>query len=446
MTIDGVTHSGVGTLKVTEDDIKTYDTELFQLPSYDLSMEESIECSFTADNLSSDGPYRIKCTSNDVQYMQTKNMHLLMNLSVTQSDGTATTDENYAIVNNIGGSLFNSVKVLVNGKQVSEFTQENYAFKAYLEKVFSCGPPALESQGTAGAFVVDTEGKFDVLTVDNLGYKARKAICAGSKEFQIFVPLSVDILQTDRLFLPNTELTLIFERSPDDFCLLKPTTNTETLKLKIHDMKVFLNYITLHPEVRHEHIKSMTGEQKKLALYPYQKTEIFTRQFGTGCTKLNIENCLEGVLPKTVIVGLLETNAFDGDYKSNPFNFQHFDVSNVHLRINNKSVPAERYSPDYTKKNYAREYKSMLNNLGVVNDVGSIITYKGFMGGYCFYAFDLSPDKCNGFHQHAPIAGKIDVRIELGKANTKGITVMVISTHDKMASFDENLNVSIVNM
>lgn len=453
MSLETVRHTGISSLKVTENEVNTQSTDLFSAPVYDRSMTDAIECSHSADNLDHNGPFRITVKANDAQYMQTKKMQLLMTLSVVREDGTKPTIEGYAVAPNIGASLFQAVQVWIKGQKMSDLTQEYYGYKSWLENVCSYGPRAMNSQFSTAAFHADTPGKFDNLDYDgeedeyeNKGFEKRVNMCAEGKQFQVMTDLSVDVFQTDTLFLPCTEFTLVFEKSPDTFHIHKPESHTERLKIKIHEMKIYMNYINLHEDIRSHHMKYLS-DRNAAARYMFQKTQFFTKQFGTGVTKLDVNSCVQGTLPRSVLVGLLKTPALDGDYALNPFNFQTFNVRTINLRVNNTIFPSEPISVDYTNNLYARACKRFFTELGVEHqDIDSFVNYNSFAGGYCLYAFDLTPDKCNGFHLHDSKTGDISVRIDLTGASTESITMMVISSHDKMLTLDGALNAKVFDM
>lgn len=450
MSVEAVQHTGISNAKITENELNTECTDLFTIPTYDQSMVDSNECSHSADSVNHNGPYRVTIAANPKQYIYTKKMTCLLTLSVENEKGETPVTTSYAVAPNIGSSLFQSVQVWIKGQKISELTQEYYAHKAYLEHILSYSPSTLKSHFSTGVFHVDSPGHFDSTNdTNNTGYKKRKEICAGGKQFQVMTDLSVDVLQTDRLLLPSTEITLVFERSPDSFHIHKPAVAQgaadEKLRIKIHELKIYVHYITLHDDLRSFHLKELVERNKK-ALLPFQKTEVFTKQFGTGVTRLYATNCIQSNhLPRTVIVGLLETAALDGDYTKNPFNFKTFNVQSVSLKINGTSVPAEPINVDYDNKKYARACKRISTELGYYRqDISSVINFDSFVGGYCFYPFDLNPDKCNGFHLHDSGEGIIDVRIDLNGGSTKGITMMVISTHERGLTLDRFLNPEIL--
>lgn len=429
---------GIGTLKITEDDVTTTATDLFSKPSYEVSILEGTEVAFSAENVDSVGPYRITLIGNDEQFIDVKNLHMLLTVSCTKGNGTAleVADE-VAYVNNIGGSFFDSVQVAFNGKGVSELTQEEYAYKSYLELLLGYGYESLLGHMSTGGFLMDTHD-FDDFQ-DEESYKIRKEWAFVKKQF--FFPLSIDCLQVDRYLPPNISLTLTFHRKPNAFSLLSKAVNAN-FKIQVHEMKIFANYVTLVPQMRLAIEKQWEVEEVRL---PFSKTEVFVKQIAAGLTEANVENCFQGFLPKTVVVGLLDARALDGNYGRNPFNFQHFNATNVHLRVNNCVYPGEPYEMNFADGLVGRVFKEFLNATGLKNlETGTLMTEDRFKNGVTLYAFDLTPDRCNGYHLHPTKRGTLDIKVKFGAALPQGIALMAFACIDRELVFDKARNASVL--
>ena len=64
---------------------------------------------------------------------------------------------------------------------------------------------------------------------------------------------------------------------------------------------------------------------------------------------------------------------------------------------------------DFENKSYMTEYGWFLDNLGCYDSKNPIdITYQEFGTNSCFFAYDLSPELCNLYHQHGNQTGMFD--------------------------------------
>ena len=118
--------------------------------------------------------------------------------------------------------------------------------------------------------------------------------------------------------------------------------------------------------------------------------------------------------------------AFNGDLEENPFNFEHFNVSEVALLINGTSHPGPRYKPDFGSGQYQRDYSDLMETFNYYNsDDTNGLTQEDFTGGYTIYAFDLTPDNdISGDYRH-PNLGE-DIRLDLTFKTTLSETINVL--------------------
>ena len=60
------------------------------------------------------------------------------------------------------------------------------------------------------------------------------------------------------------------------------------------------------------------------------------RQFplDNGATSKEINNPFNGKVPQRIILGILETTAFDGEYDKDPFAFQKADIEYIKQIVN----------------------------------------------------------------------------------------------------------------
>ena len=57
------------------------------------------------------------------------------------------------------------------------------------------------------------------------------------------------------------------------------------------------------------------------------------------------------------------------------------------------------------------------------------------------YAFDFSPDKCNGFHDHVDLSGNLDFVVKFKSAPDKVLSMIILTHYDDQIRLDEARNV-----
>ena len=95
-----------------------------------------------------------------------------------------------------------------------------------------------------------------------------------------------------------------------------------------------------------------------------------------------------------MVVGLVTNQALNGHATSNPFNFRHFNLSEIALYLDGQQQHAIRpIQPNYENGMNIRAYDSLFAGTGkLCKDEGLFISRGDFNRGYALYAFDLSAD------------------------------------------------------
>jgi len=200
-------------------------------------------------------------------------------------------------------------------------------------------------------------------------------------------------------------------------------------------MKLYCTFVNLHPDLHAQHLARLRAGQ--MAILPYQRTRIATDQFGSGLTDLNFDKCFVGAIPHIVFVVLVDRDAIDGHVRKNPFYFDHFNTTEVSLRLNNTTYPQEPYVIDYNKNKYARIYKALIDAIWARGDNGSLVELENFKFGYNIFAFDLNPDKCGNWHGHDLKTGVMDVKFKLPSPITKPVQMFVFGVDNTALQLDQ---------
>ena len=405
-----------------------------------------------------EGPFQFLIESQGMDYIHLSQTRLFLQIKVTKANGTnLDANTNVAPINLIGNSLFKSIDIEIGGVPVTELGNMHANLKAYIETILSYSHPALESHLKASIFKMDKAAKFedfDPETPDtpatqnqalvrghicNRGFYDRKAIFAGSKSVQIMTPVHCDFLQTDKYLPPGVKLCITFNRAPDSFVLMSNVANA-AFKVVIEDIKLHIRHIKLNDGIIKQHMVSF---QKQPAIYHINKTLIKTFVYPTGLPAVVVQNMFTGVLPKTIIIAMVKAASFNGTYASNPYLFEHFNMSSGAIRVNGEQVPSEPYRPNWTNTMFTREYRDLFDNVGIShNDMGSIISPDIFANGVFLMAFDLTPDRCNGRHYHPRQSGVIDLELTFSVALEQPINILAFATYDAIVLLDKNNRVT----
>ncbi len=134
----------------------------------------------------------------------------------------------------------------------------------------------------------------------------------------------------------------------------------------------------------------------------------------------------------------MKTEAYDGSYAYNPYNFENLGITTMYLKVNSKSLPNSNGLPYL----YLDGYKSIAK---LTKDLD--ITFDDYKSGYTLFSFDLNPDISSSTHYSSLSDGVIDLEFTKSKPHTVSYTcicylesdnIIQINKH-RQPSFDYNI-------
>ena len=262
----------------------------------------------------------------------------------------------------------------------------------------------------------------------NRGYIDRRRIIGKSNLFDFYIPLCSDIFHSDKFLHPSISIKILLRRAPAAFSLL--SKNTTAYKIELSNLKLYTRFVEVHDNIIKKH-KTMISNDKPLR-YPIERSTMKSFNVPKNNASMYISNMFSGILPKTIIIGMVENEAFYGKQQKNPYNFQHFMLKSANLRVNGESVPSEPIAPDFNRDLFLREYIDFYRNIGIdlSDETGNMITPAQFKGGSYFMAFDLSGEQCNQMHRHKTAVGNIDFEGFFQTPLKQTITLVVYGSTD----------------
>ena len=130
--------------------------------------------------------------------------------------------------------------------------------------------------------------------------------------------------------------------------------------------------------------------------------------------------------------------AFNGRYATNPFCFQHFNLSKLDASCDGHSIHNRPLEPNFRQRLYLKSYLSLyqaVSAFGLNKLFG--IAKEDYVGGYCMWGYDLTADQGSEEAQLHPIKTG-SLRIELQFAEALGTVINVIV----FAEFDNQIEIN----
>lgn len=150
-------------------------------------------------------------------------------------------------------------------------------------------------------------------------------------------------------------------------------------------MQVLPSIITAHAE------KLKTTNAK----YPFTRTEVRLISIPAGSLSFNYNNLFNGLRPTRVVIGFVDAEAAAGSYELNPFNFQHFNLSQIALKLNQVPVSGNIMQLNYNipGRTILPAFISMFEVTNKwMKDTGNQLSRNDIAGGNALYCFDVEPN------------------------------------------------------
>jgi hypothetical protein len=435
--------AGVGSYIESQQKLATTGIDLFTLPEIEASLITGTSITVYPQNAINDtGPYDFLIPSDDNDYTFLPLTRLYGELEVVKADGTAVTAaEKNGIVNLFPHSIFKQIECSINGTQIVDLSTPTYPYKAFIETHLSFNQHAKEGHLYCECYTKETVGKennFEIGTAaePNPTFDIRKKRCESKIYFSMI--LHIDLFQSERYLLPGCEIKLKFIRNDDKFSLLG---NTQVTKIKVNELFLSIRRVTLDPV---EDAKINSDLEKGPAAYPIDQSRIKTFTIPSGLRNHNISQIFRGQLPRSLIIGFVDTAAYDGAINKNPFVFEHNKLNYFNLFVNGAPVLPTVLQPDFTTKKAIREYRWFIDNIDILHSNESNgISFEDYCSNSCFFAFDFTPDLCNSFHDHGAKAGVIDLHVGYAEQLPKNITCVVYGSFKEVITINKNKQVTL---
>jgi hypothetical protein len=413
--------------------------DLFTVAPTQTSIESSTDVEYRPISSLNDSPnIDFEINGSGGEYLDLSRSYLHVKAKVTQTNGAdLPNDDDVAPVNNFLHSMFSQVDISLNGTQISASTN-TYAYRAIIETLLSFSTDAKNSQLGMSLYYKDQAGRMDEIAVDgtaNSGFMSRRAKAARSRIIDMIGRIHGDIFFQDRLMLNDVNIKITLTRSSDAFCLIGGTQR----KVKIVSCQLFVRKVKLTDSVSLAHAKAL---EVATAKYPIKRVVCKNATVSAGLQDIVLERLFTGQLPTRLVIGLVDNEAFNGARDRNPFNFEHFNVSEITVYLSGQGQPVKTIKPDFANGRIAEAYMSLFTGTNKINrDEGIDITSDDYGNGYALYAFDLTLDLCEGGNFNLIKQGSVRVSLKFSTALARAINVVAYAEFENILEIDRARNV-----
>jgi len=410
------------------------ETDVFSEPSYDISLANSEVVEYhPLTNISNpSNPISFYIQGNDTQYLDFSESRLYLRCKIVDEAGAATTATDLAPVNNFLHSLFKEVTVSLNETQITPHTN-SYGHKAYIETLLSYGSDYKKSQAQAAMFYREKDGS----KKDDKGVVSRIDLTKNSAVFELLGRLHVDFFGQNRFLIPGIDVRIQLTRNSNESCLIMFGKDATKFKVVVEEAKFMLQKHLLLPSILMNQIKIL--QQGHPVCYPMRRTELKNYSIPNGSIQHVNENLLNGLLPDRIVVGLCDSQAFHGTYKTNPYFYGDHGLRSITVTVNSDHQSTFKYEVDAKNGKIIEAFYGMFSGMGIAEaDDGIDLTLAEYQHGKQLYVFDL-----RHVRDDFPIPKHGNIKVELKfAAGTKSVlNVLIYAEFPSVLYIDKSRNV-----
>jgi len=370
-------------------------------------------------------------------------------ITATGNNNTIANEERVCPINYFGNTAFSNVELYLNNELI-ESSNNLYPYKSYIKAFLSNSRDEKDNQMAASFYYEDTDG-IDTLAIrgtmddaecSNEGMAKRFALSQLSKPFTTFSPLHLDFCAQSRYVQNKTSIKIRLSRAKPEFALIA-RLGTQNYSIVIQESYLLVRMVRPRESLRLAVEEAMENSVVK---YPLKSCEMrFFTNAGTSNT-ISEPNLYSGHLPTRVAIGIVKTDALDGTYITSPFKFQHFNVNEIDLKVNGKSITTDPMKVNIDNDDYVLPYTMMYRSTGGFPTNEALISYKQYKEGFFIYVFDLTEDQDHdGSHFHTPKSGILSLDLRVNQPPGAPVSIIVMLEKEILITCDKNRSYAMVN-
>ena len=461
--------------------------ELFSLPPTQVAVESGMWDTIQPISGYEKNPsVEFKIPGDSLHYLDLSQTELYVRVKIsnitpdTTSEFMVAKKVNGFPVNNFLHSLFQDVTVRFNSTIVEQ-SQSMYPYRAYLEDLLNYDGESKNTFLQRQCFFKDVQGQFENFRTDDRElsvvfpekqYAAEGAfmysntatepnqklkertftVNKGSKtqndgaiQRRAFLRDSqlmkgkfhLDTFNMNRYLLNNVDVNISMKKSNKAFCILQDS-DEDLFNIEFVSMYLKVRRIVVAPSIMFNHAMAL---EKTNAKYPIKKVLVKPIALEYNSNFQILTNVHSGIMPNRILLAFTSTNAQNGQYKLNPFNFKHFNMQSLSIKVASQNVPYSSPLEFRPSENYdiIEAYNSLFSG---IREAPNDITYQDYKNGYFIFAFDLTPDLCSSEHYNILKDGNMEIALKFNNTSTNGaITMITYLEFDNVLEITKSRNI-----
>ena len=414
--------------------------ELWSVPGTQISVSKDIITDARPlSALSASQPIEFVVNSAIDEYINLGETYLYIKCRVklTRDDKTAPTAADWNTIvpaQYFLHTMFSQCDVKIGDKEVTQSPQ-TYHYKAFIEALLGFTSSAKKTFLRASLWTKTNAERAKIITAQE-----GTSYATHGKWFEMMGRLHIDLAFQEKFLIGGSEVKI--KLNPNDPKVyfqagegLRPELELSEVVLKVHKAKVTPTLVSAH----------LPALADNPARYAITRTEVRYQGIPQGQLDAMLENVIRGQVPRRIIVALVDTTTFNGNYSLDPFYFKHFDVNYIAAYLDGVQYPSTPFTPDFTNSLYTREYMELFCALNQNrSDTYTDLDMDTYANGKTMFAFDFSPDLSNGpgasGHVNCITRGTLRLHFRFKSQLTQPVNVLIYCEFDNMIEIDVTRN------
>ena len=340
----------------------------------------------------------------------------------------------WTVVNNIGASLFEIVKINVN--EFNMFHSAHYPYQALLTKLLNVSRENLGSVQGLAYFALEESNKMNGWSFgQNEALLNRTNAFYDGKTMSVFDRLYIPITYSRKLLPNNVSIRIELTQSKNAFAILASRRRTRwtgpggtpAVKLQIVGLTWHVCKVRPYDNLL-DSVNARLLKEPALYFFPRRDVRVFIVAAGSQSFHQII---FQGRKPQSITLAMVKDSDALGNFFTTPFGFNSFDLRRCTLAVNNL-LPTAPLEVNLTENQWQAGYRMMADATGHNAEFGEgpLLTEQYFTDGNFLLHYPLTNNLSADSYLESAEVCNVNLSLEFAVGLPHAVRLIVLARFD----------------